>query len=205
VHAGVDHVDVRIDAGDPADPTTYKQEWVTRKPQLDKVLAFPNLPYFLDDAHGVQLSQSDAILKHVARTYNIMGVPGKEHIVDLALDQLTDNEAATFLFAYDKGPDALAAWFQAEGPKIVDQWTALLQAQPFVTGDIVSVADFKLYVFMEKLRIIETELCPSSSCILNETMVSFLTRIEALPAIKEYMASPNYLARPLGSPHAKWK
>jgi glutathione S-transferase len=78
----------------------------------------------------------------------------------------------------------------------------LLQTNDFLTGDRVSVADFKLYSFLCKLRIIQTEL--SQVTVLNEELNNFMKRIEELPSIKAYRAGPNYQERPINNPSAKW-
>jgi glutathione S-transferase len=199
--AGADCVDVRIEGGN-ADHADYKQNWVKAKENLSTVLNFPNLPYMLD-TNGVNLSQTDTILKYLARKFDLMGVPGKEYVVDLALDELKDLEGAMTRCAYTKGADAVAAWFEKSGPKIVQTFTGLLQTHDFLTGDRVSVADFKLYSFLSKLRIVQNEL--SQVIVLNEALNNFMKRIEELPSIKAYMASPNYQQRPINNPEAKWR
>jgi glutathione S-transferase len=200
VQAGADCVDVRIEAGN-ADHADYKQNWVNAKEKLSTVLNFPNLPYMLD-TNGVNLSQTDTLLHYVARKYDLMGVPGKEHVVDLALDELKDVEGAIVRCAYGKGVDALAAWFEESGPKIVQNFTGLLQTHDFLTGDRVSVADFKLYSFLIKMRIVQNEL--SQVTVFNEALNNFMKRVEELPLIKVYMAGPNYQQRPINNPEAKW-
>jgi glutathione S-transferase len=199
--AGADAVDVRIEGGDAAH-ADYKQDWMKAKESLSTVLHFPNLPYMLD-SNGVNLSQTDSILKYLGRKYDLMGVPGKEHVVDLALDEVKDMEGALVQRAYPKGADAVAAWFEKSGPKHVRTFTGLLQTNEFLTGDRVSVADFKLYSILCKLRIIQTEL--SQVTVMNESLNNFMKRIEELPSIKAYMAGPNYLQRPINNPCAKWR
>jgi glutathione S-transferase len=199
--ADADYVDVRIEGGD-ASHVDYKQDWLRAKEKLSTVLHFPNLPYMLD-SNGVNLSQTDTILKYLARKYDLMGVPGKEHVVDLALDELKDIEGALIQRAYPKGADAVAAWFEESGPKYVRTFTGLLQTNDFLTGDRVSVADFKLYSVLSKLRVVQNEL--SQVTVLNEAMNSFMKRIEELPSIKAYMAGPNYHQRPINNPCAKWR
>jgi hypothetical protein len=67
----------------------------------------------------------------------------------------------------------------------------------------VSVADFKLYSVLSKLRVVQNEL--SQVTVLNEAMNNFMKRIEELPSIKAYMAGPNYHQRPINNPCAKWR
>ena len=43
---------------------------------MDQGLEFPNLPYYIDG--DVKLTQSSAILRHIAREHGLMGKTGKE-------------------------------------------------------------------------------------------------------------------------------
>ena len=204
VHAGVDFVDVRIDAGRPG-TESYKQSWFqAKKGRLDKVLAFPNLPYYLDEQ--VSLSQSDTILRYVGRTCKMMGSPGEEHVVDLVLDEVRDQEAGMTRLAYAVGPDALLEWYRSSVPAVLGRFQKILSGRDFLTGEHISIADFKLYVFFYKLKVIQSELGNDSTAnILQGSLLSFMTRIEELPRIKEYMTSAQCLRRPLNNPHAKFR
>jgi glutathione S-transferase len=204
--AGVDFVDVRIDPGSPND-SDYKQVWFRKKPSLMAgVLPFANLPYYMDGS--VSLSQSNTILKYIGRQHGLLGPPGKEHIVDLALDQLVDLDNSFFWLAYPEGADALKTWCEEEVPAALVQWEHFLGSEKFLTGDSVTVADLKLYESLRKIRIVEKEICnqnDTSQVGGSSKMADFMKRIEAIPAIKEYIESADYMARPLNNPHALFK
>ena len=210
-YAGVDFCDVRIDAGSPADTENYKQTWFHAKPGLANVLHFPNLPYFLDDK--VAISQSDAILRHVGRTYSetLMGAAGQEHVVDMVLEELKDHKGAIVRLAYGVGGDALLEWYKNNVPSILAKLDKLLADKDFLTGAHPSIADFQLYVFLYELSVIQQELGNDATASIiflssaSSKMSAFMTRIEQLPKIKEYMAGPQYMKRPLNNPHAKFK
>lgn len=210
VFAGADFCDVRIDAGSPASPD-YKQVWMTRKPAIGEIMPFPNLPYFLDNngADGVCLSQSNTILKYIGRQNGLLGPPGKEYIVDLALDQLVDLDNSFVRLAYPDGAqETIKAWCQQEVPAMLSRWDILLGSQEFLTGDSVTVADLKLYEVLRKIRIVETEVCnrQKEDAVGGSTkLAAFMARIEALPSLKAYFESDDYLARPLNNPHAAFK
>jgi len=203
--AGVDFVDVRIDAGQyPSD--TYGQAWHEAKPGLADVLYFPNLPYYLDDT--VSLTQSDAILRHIGRKHDLMGAPGKEHVVDQALDELKDVISQIARPSYALGPDAVAAWYDSTAPGILKKWRKLLNdgGGDFITGDRPCVADFKLYAVFYTLTVLQDKLgAPATkAAIADDWIVSFMNRVEQLPKIKEYMSSPHFMTRPLNNPSAKF-
>jgi glutathione S-transferase len=205
VYAGVDFVDVRIDAGEPGS-TNYKMAWVTAKPGLHKVLDFPNLPYYFDEK--VSLTQSDTILKHIGRTYGVdlMGQPGQEHVVDLVLDELKDQVATFVRLSYQQGPDALFELYKTQVPPLLVKFENLCSGKDYLTGDRPSIADFKLYSFLYNLRVIQTDLGDDSTAgIMTKEIDSFMARMEELPNVKEYMGSPHYMKRPLNNPHAQFK
>jgi glutathione S-transferase len=206
VLAGADFCDVRIDAGSPDSPD-YKQVWFQRKSSIGEIMPFPNLPYFLDGS-GVCLSQSNTILKYIGRQNGLLGPPGKEHIVDLALDQLVDLENAFVRLAYPGGAEALKTWCEETVPALLSRWDILLGSQKYLTGDSVTVADLKLYEVLRKIRIVEQEVCNQmdTSTVGGSTkMAGFMAQVEAVPALKSYFESNDYLARPLNNPHAKFK
>ena len=202
---GADFVDVRIDPGSPDDSANYKQAWFGKKPAVGEIMPFPNLPYFMDET--VCLSQSNTILKYIGRKYGLMGPVEKEYIVDLALDQLTDLDASFIRVAYPQGAEGLKVWCEDTIPTALVAWDGLLGSSNFLTGDSPTVADVRLYEVLRKIRIVEVEVCKQedTSQVGGSThLANFMTRMEAVPAIKKYMESSSYLARPLNNPHAKF-
>ena len=108
--------------------------------------------------------------------------------------------------SYSQGPDALLEWYKTSAPAILARFVKILSGKDFLTGEMPSVADFKLYVYLYKLRVIQDELGNDSTAdVLTQDLESFMTRIEELPKIKVYMASANYQKRPLNNLHAKFK
>lgn len=202
VQAQVDFVDVRIQVGDPSSPNS-RSEWFQAKEELKSVLDFPNLPYFFDG--DVSITQSNAILRCIGRKYNVMGTAGQEHIVDLCLDELSDLEGNIARRSYQDGPEALVQWVEEDVSAIIPKWEKLLGGKTFLTGDAVSIADFKLYVFLFKITKIQNEIRGNKSTeAIPSSMQNFMKRIEELPSIKAYMASPDYQTTPINNPSAKW-
>ncbi len=207
VLAGADFCDVRIDAGSPDSPD-YKQVWMSKKPDIGNIMPFPNLPYYMDGNTGVVLSQSNAILKYIGRQGNLLGPSEKEYIVDLALDQLVDFDNSFVRLAYPGGAEALAIWCVDQAPAMLSRWDILLGSQNYLTGDVITVADLKLYEVLRKIRIVEREVmsqADSSKVGASTKMAAFMKRIEEVPLLKTYFESSEYLARPLNNPHAKFK
>lgn len=201
--AGADYVDVRVHWG-PGEPHTpeYKKMWFDRKSAISESMPFANLPYLLDGE--VALTQSNTVLRYLGRKFDLMGDASKTHIVDLILDQTADFDGQSTGLSYREGMDGLRPYIQDKLPGILSDWAQLLGEGPFMTGDTVTVADLKVYETFRKLRIIESELGMS---VLSQfpTLMRFMGCIEELPAMKAYLESQQFMARPLNNEHAKFK
>jgi glutathione S-transferase len=219
VAAGVDFVDVRVEAG-PGDSPDYGKNWLAAKKELDDsgVVTFPNLPYYLDE--HVSLTQSNTITHYIARQY---GDHDKDaplvHVTDTILqtyqdmivDTLSDSEAQLARMAYtpDQGPKAVMEWYLSGSVAPVLKkleslndtfWTKA------VNDNQVTIAHLKLYVYLHKLTVIQKEFGnDETAACLNEWCKAFMTRIEGLPKIKEYMESDQYMKTPLNNGSAKWR
>jgi glutathione S-transferase len=202
VHAGVDFEEVRIEAGDPKAPDLLEAWRTAKHGRLSKVMHFPNLPYFLD-GDGVALTQTNTILRHVARKWKM--VSAQEHMTDLACDQLTDFESQMIGLVYGKGPSFVLNWYKTDVPGVLVKFSDMLSGTPFLTGDEPGIDDFKFYSFLHKMRLIQEDLgSPETKGIITDDLVAFMTRIEDLPNVKEYMAGPDHQSKPLNNTMAKW-
>lgn len=202
--ARVDFVDVRIEAGRSGDEKSNKQAWFEKKPALlNGAFPFANLPYYMDDS--VNLTQSNAILKYIGRTHELLGPSGKEHLIDLAFDQLTDLDNSFVKPAYYEGRDGLKVWYETQVSGYLAQWERFLGSRKFLLGASVTVADLKLYETLRKIRIVGKEICNDNDASRvggSIELSDFMKRVEALPSIKAYMESSEYMSRPLNNPHA---
>ncbi|XP_064029815.1 glutathione S-transferase Mu 3-like isoform X2 [Pogoniulus pusillus] len=83
-------------------PDYDRSQWLKEKEKLG--LDFPNLPYFIDG--NVKLTQSNAILRHIARRHNLCGETEEEQLrVDLLENQVMDFRLSLVLICYS--PDFL--------------------------------------------------------------------------------------------------
>mmetsp|Transcript_232 Transcript_232/g.303 ORF Transcript_232/g.303 Transcript_232/m.303 type:complete len:243 (-) Transcript_232:708-1436(-) len=200
--AKVDFVDVRIEAGDPALPESYKQAWMKAKPSLP--LLFPNLPYYMDE--NVKISQSNTILRYLGRQHNMMGP--KEYETDLFLDELSDLDGLITSRSYGMGDDAVFAVYKEHAADWLTKFQPFLdKSASFLSGSEPTVADMKFYVFLHKLSIIQEQLGnDETASILGKYWVSqYKKRVETWPGVEEYMASPEYMKSPMNNPSAKWR
>jgi glutathione S-transferase len=202
-HLGVDFEDVRIDAGDPEAPD-FCEHWSKAKAgKLSKAFLFPNLPYFMDE--HVKITQTNTVLRHIARKYGLPCNPGNDHLTDLLCDQLTDLESTLAKLAYGEGPEALLKWYKEETKGCLLKFSEMLRKSDFLTGERPTIGDFKVYSFLHKLSVIQEDLgSPDTAGILTSDLEAFMKRIEELPNVKQYLESTDHMAKPVNSPEAKW-
>lgn len=242
VAAQVDFVDVQIDA---YDADYGKDGWIAAKatPEMQTLLTFPNLPYFLHPDFGqeglVQVSivglvpyhtysekgllkshscfdrrcnlaccQSDSILRFIGTKYDMLGAsPAK---TDMYLEHLHDAETMIARLSYGQGADKLLAWYKGSIPGYLAPFAKLVGDNKYLSGNdnSPSVADFKLYVLLYKLTVIQDQLGDETTKTIlgadNPWEKEYMGRIEAIPSIKAFMASSQYMKGPMNNPVAKW-
>jgi glutathione S-transferase len=194
--ANIPYSDVRIEAGEAAS-ADYKQMWMGKKPEVG--VPFANLPYFFDG--DVKLVQSNAILRHIGRTYGLAG--NNFSLLELVIDEASDLDDQVTGKCY-RAFDTMKEFFETGLVKKLKSFTEFLGSNTFMTGDVVTVADCKLYELLRKIRIIEQEQGTAVFAKFPE-LQKYTERFEALPAIQRYQAGPSFLSRPMNNPHAQFK
>jgi len=91
-----------------------KPEWLNMKHSLG--FDFPNLPYY--EEGDLRLTQSQAILRHLARKFRLEGESERERcMADMLVDQLSDFRASLVTLCYTPSfsQDLLQQWVSASG------------------------------------------------------------------------------------------
>ncbi|KAH9420192.1 Glutathione S-transferase Mu 3 [Dermatophagoides pteronyssinus] len=176
-YAGVDFIDKRYNVGPP--PNYDRSEWLNDKFNLG--LDFPNCPYYIDG--NVKLSQSIAILRYIARKHKLIGQNDREEIrVSLAEQQIIDMNMAIGRIAYNPNCEKLKPEFLKTLPEQVELLSKFLGDQPFIAGSNISYADFLLYEYLTKLKVLVPDVFGRF-----ENLKKFHERIEALPRVSDYI------------------
>lgn len=189
--------DVRIDPGSPGE-SDYKQLWFGVKPDVG--IDFPNLPYLLD-GKNICISQSAAILRHIGRKHGMLGAtPAEAARCDFLCEQMKDFDGSLTGMCYRDWANK-ATWVKTKlGPTAATLEAMLGTDKFFCGGNKPTIADFVIYEDLDKSRII------APSCLKTfPGLTAFVKRFEALPAIATYLASDQYMQRPLNNPHAQFK
>ncbi|XP_042532152.1 glutathione S-transferase P isoform X2 [Dipodomys spectabilis] len=177
---------------------SWKEEVVTveiwQKGSLKASCLYGQLPKFQDG--DLTLYQSNAILRHLARTFGLYGKNQEEAaLVDVVNDGVEDLRCkyATFIYTnYEAGKND---YVKALPTHLKPFETLLSQnqgGQAFIVGDQISFADYNLL----DLLLIHQVLDPS--CLENFPLLAGYTkRLVARPKIKAFLDSPEHVKRPI--------
>lgn len=202
VHGGIDFEEVRYElAEDEPWPGKPGSPWLTDKASLG--LAFADIPYFI---HGsLKLTQSHAILLHAARLANLLGSTAEVQAEALMLlEQSRDVRSAYVSLSYMD-----PASFSASKGQVVQQIRGQLDkleafVKPTTSGSdsfMLGELTFVDFVYADLLEQLET-LSPG---LVGPKLRAVLASVMALPRIREYMQSNNYIDHPYNNLSAAFR
>ena len=183
-------------------------DWQSQRAKLD--MPFPNLPYLIDSRSETNksLSQSNAILRYLARQFDFYGSHEAERIeIDILQEEAYDFRNKIVRTAYTLGDDYAAAYTEFSDnavPRHLDGFERYLEANKstdYFVGTHYSLVDFVLYEL-----IWQTSLMVPGTITLDYRphLFKFLQAFENNPKISEYMKSNDYPERPINSPWASF-
>jgi len=162
-------------------------------------LAFPNLPYILDGDKAV--SECRAILKYIVRKYGPELMGEDETKVDMMESFLYDfwyNDFASGV-VYKHTQEALDN-FAAQHPIKLPLISKFVGDSKWATGDKITYVDFLLCEFLHHLTEYDNGILEP-----YPNLRRLRDGFKQIPAIKNYMASPDYFATPCYSTRANYK
>uniref|UniRef100_A0A8C9PUN3 Glutathione S-transferase n=1 Tax=Spermophilus dauricus TaxID=99837 RepID=A0A8C9PUN3_SPEDA len=177
-------------------PDYDRSQWLNEKFKLG--LDFPNLPYLIDGPH--KITQSNAILRYLARKHNLCGETEEEKIrVDILENQVVDVRMHFIMLCYNpdfekKKPEYLEAM-----PEMIKLFSQFLGKRPWFAGDKITYVDFITYDVLDQHRVFEPK-CLEAFPNLKD----FMSRFEGLKKISAYMKSSRFLPTPMYSKMATW-
>lgn len=192
-------------------PEYSRDEWLKAKDAMADELAYPNLPYMKDGA--VRITQSQAIMRYLARTYGAgkglyEGDAATLAAIDEAMEQAVDLRNAVTRCAYGAYPFAklrdemlpghLAGFERVLGKPGRGPWLA--------GGEAPTLADFVLTEVLTQLRDMVSELDSGKAALAAYPAVAaYFERWNALPFMAAALADPAYMHRPHNNKIAQWK
>ena len=193
-YTGSDYEEKIYSMGDA--PDYDRSQWLSEKFKLG--LDFPNLPYLIDGAH--RLTQSNAILRYIARKHNLCGETEEEKIrVDVLENQAMDTRLDFARVCYNPDFEKLKPGFLKEIPEKMKLFSEFLGKRTWFAGDKLTFVDFLAYDVLDVYRIFEPKC-------LDEfpNLKDFMSRFEGLKKISAYMKSSRFLRSPLFLKMAMW-
>lgn len=194
-------------------PECSRDAWLSVKPTLQRNgLDFPNLPYLIDSTTGVNLSQSQSILRYIGRAYGGQGgvydgTPAHLAEIDQLLDTVIDIRQPFTRFCYGGG-DAKALFTQtlAGGLESIDAYIKK-RGTKFAVSDELSIADFSLFEVLAGLDTCSTELLGASVLEAYPALSAFYAAFKAEPKIAAIIASAQWMQRPYpyNNTQAQWR
>ena len=184
------------------------EDWSMIKEKLD--MPFPNLPFLIDrsGAEVVQITQSNAVLRYLARRFDLYGDNELDRIeIDVIQEEAYDLRNKIVKAAYTLGEDYKTAFneFQETAvPRHLDSLEKHLSKRSNKTcfvGSRISLVDFVLYELIWQVSL----MVPGSvSSITHPLLANYIDDFSKLPKIAAYMKSQYYIERPINSPWASF-
>uniref|UniRef100_A0A8C3VDU3 Glutathione S-transferase n=1 Tax=Catharus ustulatus TaxID=91951 RepID=A0A8C3VDU3_CATUS len=163
-------------------PDYDKSQWINEKEKLG--LDFPNLPYFIDGT--TKLTQSNAILRYIARKHNMCGETEEEILrVDMLENQIMDFRMSLVMVCYN--PD-----FEKLKPGYLEQLPGKLKLFSNFLGDRKWFAGEKVLPGLPR--------GPSAWSPSRTSRTSWT----ALEKVAAYMKSSRFQKMPINNKMAKW-
>ena len=208
-HAEVAFSEVRLGVNqDGSGVADESHDWEIHKGTLS--MPFPNLPYLIDSSGPtkIQLTQSNAVMRYLARRFDYYGDTESDQIwIDILQDEVYDFRNLIISTAYTLGTEYQVAFNEFTStavPRYLDGFENYLSNRGIHThfvGSRISLVDFILY---ELIWQVSTMVPGSVTNIHRVSLWAFIEVFEKIPQIATYMASSDYIDRPINSPWASF-
>ncbi|XP_005367921.1 glutathione S-transferase Mu 1 [Microtus ochrogaster] len=177
-------------------PDFDRSQWLNEKFKLG--LDFPNLPYLIDGSH--KITQSNAILRYLARKHNLCGETEEERIrADIVENQVMDNRMQLIMLCYNPDFEKQKPEFLKTIPEKMKLYSEFLGKRPWCAGDKITYVDFLAYDILDQYRLFEPK-CLDAFPNLKD----YMARFEGLKKISAYMKTSRFLPTPIFSKMAHW-
>ncbi|XP_049621765.1 glutathione S-transferase Mu 1-like [Suncus etruscus] len=177
-------------------PDYDRSQWLDEKFKLG--LDFPNLPYLIDGPH--RITQSNAILRYLARKHNLCGETEEEQIrVNILENHVQDSRMKLAMICYSPDFEKLKPDYLKGLPETVKQFSQFLGKRHWFAGDKITFVDFLVYDLLDRFRIFEP-----NSLEAFPNLKDFITHFEGLKKISTYMQSPRFRPHPIYTKVARW-
>ena len=208
-HAEVAFSEVRLGVNqDGSIVADESHDWTTHKDTLS--VPFPNLPYLIDSSGPaeVQLTQSNAVMRYLARRFDYCGDTASDQIcIDVLQDEAYDLRNSIVKTVYTLGAEYEAVFDEFTStavPRYLDGFESYLSNRGIHThfvGTRISLVDFILYELIWQVSIMVPGSITDTS---RPSLQKFIDAFEKNPQIVAYMARSDYIDRPINSTWASF-
>ncbi|XP_075772129.1 glutathione S-transferase 2-like isoform X1 [Pelodiscus sinensis] len=194
-HAGAPYEDKQYTpSGDGPDYDI--SQWTNEKEKLG--LDFPNLPYLIDGP--TRLTQSNAILRYLARKHRLAGESEEEmQRADMLENQVMDFRLSFARICYSPEFEKLKPEYLEQLPGKLKLLSRFLGDRKWFAGEKLTYVDFLAYDVLDQHRMFEPKCLDQL-----KNLEDFLNRFEALEKIAAYMHSGRYMKTPIFWRTAQW-
>eukprot|EP00076_Gallus_gallus_P034161 XP_024999699.1 glutathione S-transferase 2-like [Gallus gallus] len=193
-HTGTPYEDKLYSCGEA--PDYDKSQWINEKEKLG--LDFPNLPYFIDG--DVKLTQSNAILRYIARKHNMCGDTEEERQrVDVLENQVMDFRMSLVMVCYSPDFEKLKPGYLEQLPGKLRLFSAFLGDRKWFAGEKLTFVDFLMFDVLDQNRIFAPRCLEPYG-----NLGSFMERFGALEKVAAYLKSSRFQKMPINNKMAKW-
>ena len=120
-------------------------------------------------------------------------------LVDMLAQETMDFRNGFVRVAYNPNMESMKDDYIKNVKTKITTFSKFLGDKPWFAGKEITYVDFPLYELFDQHRMFEPQLLDGF-----DNIKAFLDRFEALPAIKAYMASPEFLRYPVNNNTASW-
>lgn len=189
---GEDYIDDRVDL------INGEEKYFEEKKKNPHELSFPNLPYYKDG--DIRLTQSMAILRYLARKYN-MGSSTEEEARQLDMLEGVVQDTRLYFFDICHGT---AENFKLNLPMVTERsimfyklLDGYLGPRRWFLGERITYVDIMAYDSMSNWLAMKPNML--DGC---DNLKGLMKRFEALPNMKKYMESGRYISWPINGKDA---
>lgn len=153
IHCGADYKDIIYECTD--EPEYSKEAWLSVKHTLN--LDFPNLPYIMDG--DVRITQSNAIMRYIARKYGLAGKSEKEYIlIDLIENQAMDLRNGFVRLCYGSDYQKNSENYKLSIKSTFMLFDAYLSDKAYFAGDNITYVDFIMYELLDQHELFQNNI-----------------------------------------------
>jgi len=176
-------------------PDYKRNAWMDVKENMG--LNFPNLPYYLDG--DVQICESWAIMKHIARSNGLMAEAKDAPLCDQAEGVIQDFRMSFVMMCYRPNFDENKKAFFDQLPTKMARFDSFLRKNKWMGGEKLTYVDFAFAEILDQLQMMDKEVYDK-----YQNVAEYLKSFMKTEKIAAYRSSSKFKKFPCNNKMAKW-